>query len=255
MPPANVFYFPPFHPNCRCTVVAVTASGERIESPAEDGIPRYVMADGLVHVRGSIPFDLLYPDMRVSLAELDPGAVGLVTRELAEIDSIFVATAPDIAGEGLLRRLSSLSAEAGTEENGCLKALAWSYDNGSGIVLNTRYFSDPEKIDRVVARNASRNIFLAESVENPLRYVLAHEYGHQVFARLPDHARKTLEDVFSAMSDAAPDDISAVAAQNVLEAFAESFACYILHNGAFPASASPWLRKLFAGAQIPRKKY
>ena len=219
----DVFYFPPFHPGCRCTVVAVMSEDAPVTTPYSPEDSNYMPMNGIIYTESTLPFAINSQNVTVSLDDIGTDNAATVLTELQGIDSLCAQNLTNLVGSGILSRMKTVSAEVGTAENGLLHSLAWSYDNGSGIVVNTTYFSDMKKLEQIVLTNADNGTFAKVGVLNPVRYVLSHEYGHQIYAGLSSKQKRVLNDLFAKMQDSG---MSVVAAQSANEAFAEAFAEY-----------------------------
>ncbi len=248
--PAEKFYFPPFHPGCRCTVVAIRNVNAYVQQEIEGGeaapeahnlldlsktIDTYGVDDGklipamptTMRPTDFLAFDSLaeatdYYASHVPGLELEIGGVeeSVALEALNQFERLRL-THPAIAG-----RLESIAFEAGTVEEGTLNSLAWASNDGSRLVLNSKYFRNPDSLKEVFERNIAEGVFVSTAA-SPIAQTVTHEAGHLLYASLSAEQKAALQALFER---GAGSRFSLVAAQDANEMFAEAFTA-MRHGG------------------------
>ena len=253
MPAIEHFYFPPFHPGCRCTVVAVRdlKAYERQEiagqGPGEEdfvpiipessrAIDVYGVGNGGELVRAdqltTKPSDFLGFDSVGAAEEYLVSRLPGLRLELKDIGDDIALKALNqferlrLEYPALAISLESIAFEEGTSEAGTLNALGWTQDDGSRLVFNTRYFRDYEALKKRVTVNIEEGVFVGAAAAS-VEQIVTHEAGHLLYAALSGEQKAALEELFA---KGAASDLSLVAQQDASEMFAEAFTA--AHHGA-----------------------
>ena len=240
------FYFPPFHPNCRCTVVAVrdlNAYTRQEYGDGDDDLPAHSLEDldisrtvgnyGVAQdgqlVQGppvtESPTNFLGFDSEDAARSYYASRLPALELELAGVEE---STALEVLNQferlrleypEIGRWLERISFEEGTAEAGTLNALSWAYDDGSRLVFNTRYFGNRDKLREVVERNIAEGVFVRANAA-PVAHAVTHEVGHLLYTSLSVEQKAVLAAIFES---GAGGRLSLVARQDVHEMFAEAF--------------------------------
>ena len=243
MPEDATFYFPPFHPGCRCTVVAIKniqeypETGELVSYTPES--ESYVIGDNYAILTAEQAKEL---EMKEKIkAGLWQTAADLPDGMGASINQYFqdcMAALDDVvpgASSFVKNNNPVLTVDVGSPENGTENSLAWAFQDGSGIVFNAKYFSSFEKLKKTVEEHVAAGDYIAAAVQDPVKYVLAHEFGHLVFANITEDAKADNEwgfDLMKGLHNNPEAEVSLVATQNMDELFAEGFAKMVFEGKA-----------------------
>ena len=167
-------------------------------------------------------FGKLHPNVTdIDLTGVEEHLAIDVLRRIDELVPRFKAQMPWLP-EDWFTKLSSIVAEEGTWEDDTADALSWAFVDGSGITVNTEYFSSKKRLITSVADRVDDFTFIEAGARDPLGYVLAHELGHIALASLPQKQKEYLPQFFDSLLGYAEDyDLSSVAMQNSDELFAE----------------------------------
>ncbi len=238
---AEHFYFPPFHPSCRCTVVAIrdiqayVAEHASEESPEAENLEAVYSGlepqsfsmdqDGqLIQSPASLPqftgfasvpsamehYQQVMPQILIDLDDLEEDQSLAVLDQFEHLRQKFPAAAA---------MLLTIGIRQGKKGAGTLNALSWVTDDGSALVLNKRFWQDAEKLAEVVHENRKHGVF-SRTKASPESHIVTHEYGHFLYSALGDSQRRAVLDLFSRYGGKG---LSLVAAQDASEMFAEAF--------------------------------
>lgn len=228
----KAFFFPPFHPNCRCTVVAVGKDGEDLPEGVENYATEssstwYDVDDGfqiiprrnVTHLEQIDSQDTaeIYFDHQHGI-HVDFGSVKPTDWKAfaADYDKA-LSDVYDLVGKENLSSLESISI-AETEEH--LKyAVGWTTESGRKIVLNQAYVED-KQLSKAIQSNIENGVYSELASTAKRQYVLAHELGHVAYANLSEKQRNSLAVLFNSSLNA-DHPISRVATQSPNEFFAE----------------------------------
>lgn len=246
------FYFPPFHPSCRCTVVAIRdfKAYERQEidgqSASNEGIlPALPESSRDIGAYGVDDDGSLLSISKPALSAVDftgfeslPAAMEYYTSILPALKFELSAVESKVALEALnqferLRleypelssRLELIAFAVGIAGEGTQNALGWTQDDGSKLVLNSRYFRDYEGLKKRVKANIEEGVFVAVAAAS-VEQIVTHEVGHLLYAALSGEQKALLEELFA---KGVASDLSLVAQQDASEMFAEAFTA--VHHG------------------------
>ena len=217
--PAEKFYFPPFHPGCRCTVVAIRDVNAYVQQEIEGAEP--AVAHNLPDLSKTIDAYGVDADgrlVRTAPATMAPSNfLGFESVEAAE--EYYASRLPGLRLEfggadtdtalavlnqferlrlehpAIASRLESIAFEAGTAEQGTLNALSWAYDDGSRLVFNTKYFRNYEALKDVFERNLAEGVFVSTAA-SPIAQTVTHEAAHLLYASLSAEQKAALEKIF-----------------------------------------------------------
>ena len=220
----KAFFFPPFHPNCRCTVVAVGKDGEDLQQnfASESSTTWYDVGDDFqIRPRRNVTqIDSqdtagIYFD-RQHRINIDFGGITDWKEVAADYDKA-LSGVYDLVGKEYLNTLESISF---TEADDNLKyTVGWATESGGKIVLNKAYISDA-RLEKVVQSNIESAVYSELAATASRQYVLAHELGHVVYANLSAEQREGIAILFNTRLNT-DHPISRVATQSPNEFFAE----------------------------------
>lgn len=235
----EAFFFPPFHPNCRCTVVAVDLDKEDLPVNVQD----YATESSTSYYDVDDNYQIIPRRNVVSVEQIESGEdAQIYFRRNHGIDFDFGDFSPtnwqDFASEydGCLKDLYDL---VGKEcfaslkkvcfkdpEEVLLKAIGWTLESGSRICMNKNYLPF-DRLSEVVADNVSLGVFNRLALGNISHYVFGHELGHVAYASLREEQRDRLAVLFHSRLNR-DNPISRVATQNPNEFFAEYLSLFSL---------------------------
>jgi len=276
--PSDHFYFPPFHPNCRCTVEAV----KDISAFAETGELENYRYDPLMSGNFQSFDDIIFQNaaelaaylesqekMKLvsnlvqtklpQLATLDLGETDLefsmeIQKTLAQsVDSIEKITSGIV--DNWLGDLSSITLEKGSKENGTTNALAWAATDGTSITFNSKYFKTIDTLTKHVEKNVKNGNFITPGDDHPLLYVISHEMAHILYEKLPKSVKDAINVFIKANSSPyfpIKHTYSKVAAQNTSEFFAELLAKAVVTDNLpymYSNSAADEIKSIFESAK------
>ena len=244
--PEAPFYFPPFHPGCRCTVVAVKSSdgsnADMSSYSAEVFDRHYGVGDDLSIVsvpknwndvksldQAKLLMKNTMPDKSFDLADIDADIAALPLLALDNASKL-ISKYPEACPNGL-KSLKFMAVDEGSEALGTTNSLAWSLEDGSGIVLNKKYWSSAKVLEDTIEDGIDAGTFHVCGTVNPAQYVVSHEIGHAVYSNLSQEIKERIQAVFKSYK-AYEQPFSRVSCQNANEFFAEVFAHLSLGDGA-----------------------
>ncbi len=237
----DAFFFPPFHPNCRCTVVAVGIDGKDLP----EGMENYATESSTSFYDVDENFQII---PRRNISRIDQ----ITSREDAEtyfehhhhINFDFGSTdvsdwqefvqpydkalsdVYDLVGSEFFNNLSKISIEEAEES--LRYAIGWAGETGKKISLNQKYL-EFDNLFSVMSKNVKNGSY-SKLVQNGFeQYPLAHELGHAAYASLSTEQKEKISELFYSELNV-KNPISKVAAQNPNEFFAEYIGIFSIPN-------------------------
>ena len=163
--------------------------------------------------------------------DLDGVDADVSTLPLLALDNAakMVSKYPEACPKGL-KTLKYIAVDEGSEALGTTNSLAWSLEDGSGIVLNKKYWRAAKVLEDTVENGIDAGTFHACGAANPAQYVASHEIGHVVYSNLSKDIKERINAIFKSYKDY-EQPFSRVSCQNANEFFAEVFAHMAVGSG------------------------
>lgn len=239
------FYFPPFHPNCRCTVIAIRNIQEYARQRFVSGRPESIVDDNVYSSLDVSRFEGLPVSVPESSSAIPPAPLPVYVGfgSLEQIKSYYASILPNLKldmanmpvpviidimeqfeelrldNPELAGNLEEIVLEKGRTSNGTKNALSWATDDGTSIVLNSDYWKTEENIKQIVDECKSIGVFV-NVPSSEVKQVMTHEIGHVLYSQLSSDQRRDLAKLFRTLT---PGELSLVAEQDANEMFAEAY--------------------------------
>lgn len=272
------FYFPPFHPNCRCTVAAVKDIEAYAQSVAEDRpelLKPYDTSDALPLKdrfaldlspgKKNIPdpprdfnefstiedaksyFSTYFPDMKIDLSGVADKSGARALSQLERLRRVY----PELITGDLIVNTEAALPEFMQEE--IVESLAWTWQLDNSLGLNTKFFGDDDAL-RIAVKRLKKIGHAIETSAGVAEQIVTHEVGHLAYNALNSELTDRIDELFDSYEGVLARKVSGYAATEPKEFAAESFAKLYLTN-----STNSVLKKMRAifeegGIVFPVKK-
>lgn len=243
----EIFFFPPFHPSCRCALVAIKdIKAYAMEQSSPNNTDQHIDADAFNDV------NYQYLNMETGKIAYKPMPPHHGFKSVDEIQRFYRKNMPNLDLSGFingdvsdatiisamdsfekLRRkfaassydLKGITLTEGNEEQGTANSIAW-YDHfAKTLHLNKSFWSKNNigKLEDAIYGNMEQG-FQVKSSATAINYTIYHEFGHMLYYSLSENNKKELSKIFNEFDKKQlSQDISEYSTKNKYEFFAEIF--------------------------------